>query len=109
MPNPDYQRFAISIPSLMATQIEEACKVDGRNPSEFFCEAVRFYMDASRPSQAPQWVMPGNEEEHRDNPFRLFHEWDSEADAVYDMLCRRSRATFQPEKPTSSSAGSIAQ
>ena len=86
MPNPDYQRFAISIPSLMATQIEEACKVDGRNPSEFFCEAVRFYMDASRPSQARQWVMPGNEEDHRDNPFRLFTEWESEADAVYDAL-----------------------
>ena len=70
----------------MATQIEEACKVDGRNPSEFFCEAARLYMNASRPLQAPQLVMSGNEEEHRDNPFRLFTEWQSEADAVYDAL-----------------------
>jgi hypothetical protein len=30
--------------------------------------------------------MPGNEGEHRDNPFRLFTEWDSEADTVYDAL-----------------------
>ena len=74
MPNPDYQRFAISIPSPMATQIDEACKVDGRNPSEFFCEAVRFYMNASQPPQAPQWVMPGNEEEHQGNSLGLFRE-----------------------------------
>jgi hypothetical protein len=30
--------------------------------------------------------MPGNEEAHRDNSFRLLTEWELEADAVYDAL-----------------------
>ena len=86
MPTPHYQRFAISIPATMATQIEEVCKVEGRNRSEFFREAVRFYMNAGRAPQPPQFVMPTNEEERKDKPFRLFAEWNSEADAAYDSL-----------------------
>lgn len=86
MANLHYQRFAISIPAPMATQIEEVCKVEGRNRSEFFREAVRFYMSAGRPQQLPQLVMPKNEEEPNNNPFRLFDEWNSDADSVYDAL-----------------------
>jgi hypothetical protein len=86
MPNPSYQRFAISIPAPMATQIEEACKREGRNRSEFFREAVRFYINAGRASPPPQWVMPNNEEDQNHDPFRLFTEWNSAADSVYDCL-----------------------
>jgi hypothetical protein len=86
MSNPPYQRFAISIPAPMATQIEEVCKVEGRNRSEFFREAVHFYMNSGRTPQPPQFVMPKNEDERKDNPFRLFAEWNSEADAAYDCL-----------------------
>ena len=81
-----FQRFAISIPAPMAAQIEEVCKIEGRNRSEFFREAVRFYMKAGRMQQAPQFVTPTNEDDRKDNPFRLFAEWDSEADGVYDSL-----------------------
>jgi hypothetical protein len=86
MPKPLYQRFAISIPAQMASQIEEVCKVEGRNRSEFFREAVRFYMNAGRTPQPPQFVIPTNEDEPKDNPFRLFAEWNSEADSAYDSL-----------------------
>ena len=86
MPSPNYQRFAISIPAPMAMQIEEVCRVEGRNRSEFFREAVRFYINAGRAPQPPQLVMPANEEERKDNPFRLFAEWNSDADAAYDAL-----------------------
>ncbi len=86
MPNPHYQRFAISIPAPLAMQIEEVCKVDGRNRSEFFREAVRFYMNAGHAPQPQQLVMPSHEDERKDNPLRLFNEWDSQADAAYDCL-----------------------
>lgn len=86
MPKPHHQRVAISIPVAMATQIEEVCKVEGRNRSEFFREAVRFYMNAVHTPQSPQLVMPSHEEERKDHPFRLFTEWDSQADTVYDSL-----------------------
>lgn len=86
MPTPRYRRFAISIPAPMATQIEAVCKLEGRNRLEFFREAVRFYMNAGRAPQPPQFVMPTNEEERKDNPFRLFAEWDSQADSAYDAL-----------------------
>jgi hypothetical protein len=86
MPSPHYQRFAISIPAPMAMQIEEVCKTEGRNRSEFFREAVRFYINAGRAPQPPQLVMPANEEERKDNPLRLFAEWSSDADAAYDTL-----------------------
>ncbi len=62
MPNPHYQRFAISIPAQLATQIEAVCKVDGRKRSEFFREAVRFYMNAGHAPQLHQLVMPGHED-----------------------------------------------
>jgi hypothetical protein len=86
MPTPHYQRFAISIPAPMATQIEEVCKVEGRNRSEFFREAVRFYMNAGRTPQPSRLGLPTNEEERKDNPFRLFVEWNSDADTAYDAL-----------------------
>jgi len=86
MPSPHYQRFTISIPAPMAMQIEEVCKVEGRNRSEFFREAVRFYINAGRAPQPPQLVMPANEEERKDNPLRLFAEWSSDADAAFDAL-----------------------
>lgn len=86
MPNPHYQRFAVSIPAQMAMQIEEVCRVEGRNRSEFFREAVRFYMNAGRTPQPPRFVMPSHDEEQGDNPFRLFAEWNSDADAAYDAL-----------------------
>jgi hypothetical protein len=81
-----YQRFAITVPAGMATQIDEACKVEGRNRSEFFREAVRHYMTAKLGVKASQFVMPTVEEESQDDPFRRFSEWGSEADAVYDVL-----------------------
>lgn len=79
-----YQRFAISMPAGMATQVDEACRIEGRNRSEFFREAVRQYMTVRLASKAPQFAMPG--EEPQEDPFRLFSEWDSAADAVYDVL-----------------------
>ena len=86
MQSPHYQRIAISIPAPMAMQIEEVCKAEGRSRSEFFREAVRFYINAGRAPQPPQLVMPANEEERKDNPLRLFAEWSSDADAAYDTL-----------------------
>jgi hypothetical protein len=86
MPNSRYQRFAISIPAPMATQIESVCQREGRNRSEFFREAVRFYMNAGRAPQPPQLVIPSNDEGPRDDPFRLFNEWSSQADDVYNSL-----------------------
>ena len=86
MQNTAYQRFAISMPAGMATQVDEACRVEGRNRSEFFREAVRHYMTTRLASKTPQFVMPGADEERQEDPFRLFSEWDSAADAVYDVL-----------------------
>ena len=84
MQNTAYQRFAISMPAGLATQVDEACRVEGRNRSEFFREAVRHNMTARLASKAPQFVMPGAE--RQEDPFRLFSDWDSAADAVYDVL-----------------------
>ncbi len=86
MQNNAYQRFAISMPAGMATQVDEACRLEGRNRSEFFREAIRHYMTAKLANKAPQFVMPGAGEERREDPFRLFAEWDSAADAAYDVL-----------------------
>jgi len=79
-----YQRFAITLPERMATQINAICEEEGRNRSEFFREAVRVYLAAK--SCDRQFLMPTGEEEREDNPFHLFSEWDSEADSVYDTL-----------------------
>lgn len=84
MANTPYLRFAITIPERLATQIERACEVEGRNRSEFFREAVRVYF-ASK-SREPQLLMPTGEEERVDNPFHTFTEWNSEADSIYDTL-----------------------
>ncbi len=52
MTQPHYQRFAISIPAAMASQIEQACILEGRNRSEFFREAARHYMGTVRGGSA---------------------------------------------------------
>lgn len=84
MASTPYQRFAITVPDRLASQIERACEVEGRNRSEFFREAVRFYFAAK--SREPLLLMPSGEEERIDNPFHTFTEWNSEADSIYDAL-----------------------
>ncbi len=79
-----YQRFAITVPERMATQIDTICEAEGRNRSEFFREAVRTYLTVK--SRGPQFLMPTGEEERKDNPFHTFTEWNSEADSIYDTL-----------------------
>jgi hypothetical protein len=91
MPADAYQRFAITVPTGMATLIDKTCKVEGRNRSEFFREAVRHYMTTKFGASATQMVMPTAQEDAQeqalgDDPFRLFVEWGSEADAAYDQL-----------------------
>lgn len=80
-----YQRFAITVPSGMAAQIEDMCKLEGRNRSEFFREAVRLYISSKFSGKVPHFVMPTVDEEQQNSPFRLFTEWDSEADTMYDI------------------------
>ena len=82
MPSTPYQRFAITVPESLASQIERACEEEGRNRSEFFREAVRVYF-ASR-SRAPRLLMPTGEDERADDPFHAFAEWNSAADSIYD-------------------------
>ena len=79
-----YQRFAVTMPERMATQIEEICEDEGRSRSEFVREAVRTYLAVR--SREPAVLMPTGEEERKDNPFRMFSEWDSPADSIYDTL-----------------------
>ena len=80
-----YQRFAITIPESMAAQIEQVCKLEGRNRSEFFREAVRAYFSVKFGGKTAQFVTPAAEDGGGD-PFRLFSEWSSPADAMYDTL-----------------------
>jgi metal-responsive CopG/Arc/MetJ family transcriptional regulator len=84
MASTPYQRFAITVPERLASQIEHICEAEGRNRSEFFREAVRVYL-ASK-SREPRLLMPTGEEERVDNPFHTFTEWNSEADSIYDTL-----------------------
>ena len=84
MANIPYQRFAITVPERLASQIEHACQAEGRNRSEFFREAVRVYFAVK--SREPQFLMPTGEEERVENPFHTFAEWNSEADSIYDAL-----------------------
>ena len=84
MASTPYQRFAITVPERLATQIEHACELEGRNRSEFFREAVRFYFAAK--SGTPQLLMPTGDEERVDNPFHTFTEWNSVEDSIYDTL-----------------------
>jgi metal-responsive CopG/Arc/MetJ family transcriptional regulator len=84
MASTPYQRFAITVPERLASQIEHICEAEGRNRSEFFREAVRVYF-ASK-SHEPRLLMPTGEEELVDNPFHTFTEWNSEEDRIYDTL-----------------------
>ena len=86
MTTQSYQRFAITIPEGMAAQIEQACKLEGRNRSEFFREAVRLYFADKFGSNTPQFIIPGAGDEPAGNPFNSFTEWNSPADAMYDQL-----------------------
>jgi Arc/MetJ-type ribon-helix-helix transcriptional regulator len=79
MKTANYQRFAISVPEGMAMQIEDACKSEGRNRSEFFREAVRHYMGTHNGKRTPSSIMPIS-------TFHPFTEWGSKGDAVYDSL-----------------------
>lgn len=81
-----YQRFAITIPGGMAAQIEQVCILEGRNHSEFFREAVRAYFAGKFGSVTPQFILPVADLEPAADPFHLFTEWDSPADAMYDTL-----------------------
>lgn len=84
MASTPYQRFAITVPERLASEIERACEAEGRNRSEFFREAVRFYFAAK--GGKPQFLLPTSEEERGDNPFHIFTEWNSKEDAIYDTL-----------------------
>lgn len=84
MASTPYQRFAITVPERLASQIEHTCEAEGRNRSEFFREAARVYLAAK--SRDPRLLMPTGEEEALDNPFHTFTEWNSEADSIYDTL-----------------------
>ena len=84
MASTPYQRFAITVPERLASQIAHICEAEGRNRSEFFREAVRVYLAAK--AREPRLLMPTGEEERVDNPFHTFTEWDSEADRIYDTL-----------------------
>ena len=80
------QRFFVSMPIGLATQVDEACRVEGRNRSEFLREAVRYYIAARLASKPPKFAASVTDEPLHEGPFRLFAEWRSEADAVYDCL-----------------------
>ena len=87
MSGQNYQRFAISVPPVIAEQIEQLCRSEGRTRSEFFREAVRVYIASTRGARKPaKLVMPSGDEEPPDNPFHTFTEWESAADAAYDVL-----------------------
>lgn len=86
MQTSSYQRFAISMPAGMASQVDEACQLEGRNRSEFFREAVRHYLSTKMANKAPQFSILRDDETPTENPFQLFSEWGSEADAAYDAL-----------------------
>ena len=87
MPGENYQRFAISVPPLMAREIERVRRIEGRSRSEFFREAVRVYISSTSGARKPaRLLMPSGEEERLDDPFHTFTEWESEADSAYDAL-----------------------
>lgn len=84
MPNTPFQRIAITVPTLLATQIDAICASEGRNRSEFFREAVRSYlMERFRESKL---LLPSADEEQMNNPAFSFTEWHSADDSVYDSL-----------------------
>ena len=74
------------MPIGLATQVDEASRVEGRNRSEFLREAVRCYIAARLASKPPKLAAPVADEPLHEGPFWLFAEWRSDADAVYDVL-----------------------
>ena len=48
MSQTSYQRFTITVPDSMASQIEQVCRDEGRNRSELFREAFRVYLTHSQ-------------------------------------------------------------
>jgi metal-responsive CopG/Arc/MetJ family transcriptional regulator len=87
-----YQRVAISLPSTMATMIDQTCKAEGRNRSEFFREAARHYISTrargvNTLQSAPAFVLPtAAQDAQAEQPFHGFTEWNSAADDDYDVL-----------------------
>jgi Ribbon-helix-helix protein, copG family len=79
MKSTHYQRFAISVPASMAIQIEDACKSEGRNRSEFFREAVRHYIGTHNGNRTPSSLSPIS-------TLQPFTQRGTTADAAYDGL-----------------------
>jgi len=63
----NYQRFTITVPDSMASQIEQVCRDEGRNRSEEFREAFRVYLTHSQTGLSTPQVLTA-----REDPFRLF-------------------------------------
>ena len=80
------QQFFISMPTALATQADQACRVEERNSSDFVCEAVGHNLAARleiKPSVLSAYVATESIDE---DPFRLLAQWRDEADAIYDVL-----------------------
>ena len=86
MSQTSYQRFTITVPDSMASQIEQVCRDEGRNRSELFREAFRVYLTHSQTGATATTVLTT-----REDPFRLF--WPQGAaqpGQVYDRLATES-------------------
>ncbi len=86
MSQTSYQRFTITVPDSMASQIEQVCRGEGRNRSELFREAFRVYLTHSQTGATATTVLTT-----REDPFRLF--WPQGAaqpGQVYDRLATES-------------------
>ena len=71
MTQTSYQRFTITVPDSMASQIEQVCSNEGRNRSELFREAFRVYdrlaTESEKDRLLAQWAnMVENEPEFED-------------------------------------------
>jgi Arc/MetJ-type ribon-helix-helix transcriptional regulator len=86
MSQTNYQRFTITVPDSMASQIEQVCRDEGRNRSELFREAFRVYLTHSQTGLSTPQVLTA-----REDPFRLF--WPqgaAQSGQVYDRLATES-------------------
>ena len=81
MTQPTIHRYTITMPESLAKLVEEVCIEEGRNRSELFREAFRYYLNRSGGGR-----MSGSEQKQND-PFRLF--WPdgaSQSEQVYNRL-----------------------
>lgn len=79
----NYQRLSITIPDGMATQIDKACKIEGRNRSEFFREAVRHYMGTHNGERSPSFIVPAGEAVRAASPFHAFNGVEIKRPSMY--------------------------